>query len=134
MHVQGKNSDTTVLAKDVDVFKLSSLHAQYKKKIRATIQELQEEQDALKIQKSGLQGVYNKAEHLSHPESDEYMRDLRQQKNRHQNTLFLLLQEIMYDFKIAHRFVLHTCCAQACTCIAHNEPCCVHNISERRHD
>lgn len=39
---KGKQMERKTDPRDVDLFKLSSLHAQFKRKIRATIMELQE--------------------------------------------------------------------------------------------
>jgi hypothetical protein len=73
------------VSKDVDLFQLSSLHAQFKKKIRATIMELQEEQEQIEGQNARFQDL-----------QDQFQRTSRRTlSDGHTNMIFLLLQEIM---------------------------------------
>ena len=74
-------------ARDVDLFKLSSLHAQFKRKIRATIMELQEEQEQIESQNASFQELQDQVQGRS--------RKSRLGMDGPTNMVFLLLQEIM---------------------------------------
>ena len=74
-------------AREVDLFKLSSLHAQFKKKIRATIMELQEEQEQIEGQNANFQELQDQVQGQT--------RKSRLGMDGHSNMIFLLLQEIM---------------------------------------
>jgi septal ring factor EnvC (AmiA/AmiB activator) len=74
-------------ARDVDLFKLSSLHAQFKRKIRATIMELQEEQEQIESQNATFQELQDQVQRQS--------RKSRLGMDGATNMVFLLLQEIM---------------------------------------
>ena len=74
-------------AKDVDLFKLSSLHAQFKRKIRASIMELQEEQEQIELQNGTFQQLQDQVQGQT--------KKSRLGMDGHSNMIFLLLQEIM---------------------------------------
>ncbi len=74
-------------ARDIDVFKLSSIHAQFKRKIRATIMELQEEQEQIESQNANFQELQDQVQGQS--------RRSRLGMDGPTNMVFLLLQEIM---------------------------------------
>lgn len=83
---QGKQVEKHKAAsKDVDLFQLSSLHAQFKKKIRATIMELQDEQEQIEGQNTRFQELQEQVQVASR----------RRLSDGHTNMIFLLLQEIM---------------------------------------
>ena len=84
---QGKYVERATSARDIDAFKLSSLHAQFKRKIRATIMELQEEQEQIESQNANFQELQDQVQGLS--------RRSRLGMDGPTNMVFLLLQEIM---------------------------------------
>ena len=64
-----------------------SLHAQFKRKIRATIMELQEEQEQIEEQNANFQALQDHVQGQT--------RSSRLGMDGHSNMIFLLLQEIM---------------------------------------
>ena len=84
---KGKQMERKTDPRDVDLFKLSSLHAQFKKKIRATIMELQEEQEQIEGQNATFLELQDQVQNRT--------RKSRLGMDGHSNMIFLLLQEIM---------------------------------------
>jgi hypothetical protein len=71
----------------MDLAKLSSLHSLFKKKIRATIMELQEEQEQIEAQTKRFHELQDHVQNRT--------RKSRLGMDGHCNMIFLLLQEIM---------------------------------------
>eukprot|EP00960_Hanusia_phi_P029850 748210-Hanusia_phi.AAC.7 len=95
---QGKFSEKKHVA-NLDLFKLSSLHAQFKRKIRLTIVELQEEQEQIEQQN----GKFYQLQDLI--QSKSLSSTSRLSLDSHASMMFLLIQEIMATMNSIHGLI-----------------------------